>query len=157
MNGEASGPRIVQGVSDTIPRLARPPGGSFVGLELNDTDFGSGDTIRASVRMTNGGPTRTVDLYLGHLWPDGVTVTFVTSLSPLTIVTVARSEPARYQPLVRNAVLEPGADIMRPDFLVATFPPNFPEGDSVGFAAITVAGTLELAAPISTAAFTFEP
>src|SRR5204863_5061296 len=29
VNGEASGPKIVQGVSNTIPRLARPPGGSF--------------------------------------------------------------------------------------------------------------------------------
>jgi hypothetical protein len=157
VNGEVSGPRIKQDVSDTIPRLVRPPGGTFIGLELNDTDFESGDTIRAGIRMTNGGPTRTVDLYLGHLWPDGVTVTFVTSLSPLTIVTVARSDPGSFQPLVRNAELQQGADIVRPDFLVATLPTNFPEGDSVGFAAITVAGTLDLAAPISTIEFTFEP
>jgi hypothetical protein len=46
---------------------------------------------------------------------------------------------------------------MRPDALVTTFPPNFPEGQSVAFAAITAAGTLTLAAPIATVEFTFEP
>ncbi len=157
VNGEASGPRIVQDVSDTIPRLVRPPGGTFLALDLNDTDFGTGDTIRAGVRVANGGPTQAIDFYLGHLWPDGVTVSFVTSLSPLTIVTVTRSETEKFQPLVRNAELQQGGDIVRPDALVATLPPNFPEGHSVAFAAITTAGTLTLAAPIATVEFTFEP
>ena len=157
LDGEVSGPKIVQDVSDTIPRLVRPPGGTFLALELNETDFGTGDTIRASIRVTNGGPTRTIDFYLGYLWPDGVTVSFVTSLTPLTIVTVTTSQPEKFQPLVRNAELQQGADIMRPDALVATFPPNFPEGDSVAFAAITTAGTLTLAAPLATVEFTFAP
>jgi hypothetical protein len=157
LNGEVSRPRIVQAVSDTIPRLVRPPGGTFLALDLNETDFEPGDTLRAGLRVTNGGPTRRIDFYLGLLAPDGVTVSFITSLSPLAGVTVTTSEPERFQPLVRNAEIQEGLDITSPDALVGTFPPNFPEGDSVLFAAITVAGTRDLVAPLATAEFTFEP
>jgi hypothetical protein len=157
LNGEVSGPRIVQDVSDTIPRLVRPPGGTFVALDLNETDFGPGDTIRAGLRVTNGGPTRRIDFYLDHLFPDGVTVSFITSLSPLAVVTVTRSEPEKFQPLVRNAEMQQGLDLTMHDAVVATLPPNFPEGQSVAFAAITAAGTLELVAPLATAEFAFEP
>jgi len=146
----------VQDVSDTIPRLVRPPGGTFVALELNETDFGPGDTIRAGLWVTNGAPTRRIDFYLGYLAPDGITVSFITSLSPLTFVTATRSETERFQPLVRNAEMQQGLDFMRPDAVVAMLPPNFPEGDSVAFAAITAAGTLELLTRIATAEFTFE-
>ena len=50
-----------------------------------------------------------------------------------------------------------GLDFTRLDALVATLPPNFPEGQSVAFAAITAAGTLTLAASLATVEFTFEP
>src|SRR5687767_524213 len=85
LNGEVSGPRIVQAVSDTIPQLVRPPAGTFLALDLNEADFGPGDTFRAGLRVTNGGPARSIDFYLGHLSPDGITVFFITSLSPLEI------------------------------------------------------------------------
>jgi hypothetical protein len=157
LDGQASGPRIVQGVSETIPRLVRPPGGTFVGLDLNETDFGPGDTLRARLRVTNGGPARPVDFYLGVLAPDGVTVSFITSLFPLAGVTVNTSEPDRFQPLVSNAQMEQGLDLTLPDALVASFPPEFSEGLSLLFAGITAAGTLDLIAPLATAEFTFEP
>jgi hypothetical protein len=157
LDGEVSGPRIVQGVSETIPGLVRPAGGTFVALDLNESDFGPGDTLRARIRVTNGAPTRTVDFYLGHLSPDGVTVFFITSLSPLAGVTVTTSQPELFQPLVRGAVMPEGLDITAPDALVATLPPNFPEGDSLLFAAITAAGTQSLVVPLATAGFTFEP
>jgi hypothetical protein len=157
MDGAVSGPRIVQVVSDTIPRLVRPTGGTFVALDLNETDFEPGDTLRARLRVTNGGPARRIDFYLGHLWPDGVTVSFITSLSPLAGVTVTTSEPLRFQPLVRDAEIQQGLDFTLPDALVAAFPPNFPQGDSLLFAAITLAGTQDLAAPLATVEFTFEP
>ena len=67
------------------------------------------------------------------------------------------SEPEKFQPLVRNAEMQQGLDFTRPDALVATLPPNFPEGQSVAFAAITAAGTLTLAASLATVEFTFEP
>ena len=43
------------------------------------------------------------------------------------------------------------------DALVFTFPPDFPEGDSLLFAGITAAGTQNLIAPLATAVFTFSP
>jgi hypothetical protein len=157
LDGVASGPKIVQAVSDTIPRLVRPPGGTFLALDLNETDFGPDDTFRAGIRVTHGAPTRSIDFYLGHLSPDGVTVSFITSLSPLAWVTVSTSEPERFQPLVRNVEIQQGLDITISDALVATFPPGFPEGESLLFAAITEAGTQNLVAPLATAEFTFEP
>lgn len=157
MNGTASGPKIVQAVSDTIPQLVRQPGGTFVVLDLNETDFESGDTLRARLRVTHGGPTRSIDFYLGRLLPDGVTVFFITSLSPLAGVTVTTSEPEKFQPLVRNAEIQEGLDITILDALVLTLPPNFPEGDSLLFAGITAVGTQDLVAPLATAEFTFEP
>ena len=157
MDGSVSGPKIVQDVSDTILRLVRPPGGTFVGLDLNETDFGPGDTLRARLRVTNGTPTRSIDFYLGRLLPDGVTVFFITSLSPLTGVTVKTSEPEKFQPLVRNAQIQQGLDVTFTDALVLTLPPDFPEGDSLLFAGITAAGTQNLIAPLATAEFTFSP
>jgi hypothetical protein len=157
LDGAVSGPRIVQDVNDTIPRLVRPSAGTFVGLDLNETDFGPGDTLRARVRLTHGAPPRRVDFYLGHLAPDGVTVSFITSLSPLAAVTTTTSEPERFQPLVRDAELPQGLDLTVPDALVATLPANFVEGDSVLFVAVTAAGTLELVTPIAAATFAFEP
>jgi hypothetical protein len=157
MNGGESGPKIVRAVSDTIPRLVRPPAGTFVGLDLNETDFGPGDTFRARLRVTNGGPARPVDFYFGYLAPDGVTVTFITSLSPLAGVSVKISEPDKFQPLVRNTEMQQRLDLTMPDILVVTASPDFPEGQSLLFAAITAAGTRDLVAPIATAEFTFEP
>jgi len=157
MNGSVSGPKIAQDVSDTIPPLVRPPAGTFVGLDLNETDFGPGDTLRARLRVTNGAPARSIDFYLGRLLPDRVTVFFITSLSPLTGVTVKTSEPEKFQPLVRNAAIQQGLDVTILDALVTTLPPDFPEGDSLFFAGITVAGTQTLIAPLATAGFTFSP
>jgi hypothetical protein len=157
LEGEASGPRIVQAVSETIARLVRPAGGTFVALELNETDFRPGDALQAAVRVTHGAPTRGIDFYLGLLLPDGVTVFFVTSLDPIGGVTAGINEPERFQPLVRNAEIQQGVDVTIPNALVATLPPNFPEGDSLLFAAITEPGTLNLLAPVATAEVTFEP
>jgi len=157
LDGSVSGPKIVKDVSDTIPPLVRPPGGTFVALDLNETDFGPGDTLRARLRVTNGAPTRSIDFYLGRLFPDGVTVFFITSLSPLAGVTVRTSEPEKFQPLVRNAEIQQGLDVTITDAFVATLPPDFPEGQSLLFAGITAAGTQTLVAPLATAEFTFSP
>jgi hypothetical protein len=157
MNGAASGPRIVQDVADSIPRLVRPPAGTFVGLGLAETDFETGDTLRASVRVTNGAPARPIDFYLGYLWPDGVTVTFITSLSPVSGVTVRTNEPERFQPLVRNAEIVQGLDASFPDALTLTLPSNFPEGDLLLFAGMTATGTLTIVGNLATTRFTFEP
>jgi hypothetical protein len=50
-----------------------------------------------------------------------------------------------------------GLDLTIPDVLVASFPPDFLEGESLLFAGITAAGTQDLIAPLATAGFTFEP
>ena len=155
LDGVASGPRIVQAVGDTIPRLVRPPGGAALALALNQAVFRPGDTFRAGLRATNAGPARRVDFYLGLLAPDGVTITFITGLSPLTAVTARTSEPAKFQPLVRNVEIQGGLDLTIPDLLVGTIPASFPAGRSSLFAAITVTGTADLAALITATEFTF--
>jgi hypothetical protein len=157
LEGTASGPRIVQAVSETIPRLVRPPGGAALTLALNQAEFRPGDTFRAGLTVTNSGPPRRIDLYLGLIAPDGVTVFLITSLSPLGGVTVRTDRPERFQPLVSNAELQQGLDLTVPDVLVATVPPNVPSGQSSLFAVMTVAGTPDLAAPIETAELAFTP
>lgn len=157
IEGSASGPRIVGAVNGTIPVLARPPAGTFVGLTLNETDFEEDDTLRASIRVTNGAPTRRVDFYFGRLLPDGVTVFFFTSLSPLAGVTVMTNEPERFQPLLRDVEMQQGLDVSAPDVLVTTLPSNFPEGQSLLFAGITATGTHDLVVPLALAEFGFEP
>jgi hypothetical protein len=79
------------------------------------------------------------------------------SLSPFAGVTVKTSEPERFQPLVRNAEMQQGLDLTIPDALVASFPPDFLEGQSLLFAGITAAGTQNVIAPLATAEFTFAP
>ena len=72
-------------------------------------------------------------------------------------LTVRTSEPERFQPLVRNAEIQQGLDVTIADAFVVMLAQNFPEGESLLFAAIAVAGTQNLAAPLATAEFTFEP
>ena len=156
LNGVASGPRIVQAVSNTIPQLVRPAVVSLT-LTLNQASFRPGDTIRVGLRVVNPGPARSVDFYFGQLWPDGVTVSFATSLSPLAGVTVTTRDSEEFQPLVRTISIAQGLDLTIPDVLVATLPPNFPTGQSAVFAAITIPETLDIAAPVASAPFTFTP
>src|SRR5262245_7950634 len=157
MKGAQSGPKIVQAVSDTIPRLVRPPGGTFVGLDLNDDTFETGDAFRARLRLTHGVAPRRVDFYFGLLAPDGVTVAFITSLSPLAGVIVRTDQPGLFQPLVRNVEIPQGLDLVVPDILVGTLASNFPEGQSRLFAVVTATGTLNLVTPAAIADFTFSP
>lgn len=50
-----------------------------VAIRLNGRSFGSGDTLRVGIRVSNPGLPVAVDWYLGHLWPDGDTITFLDS------------------------------------------------------------------------------
>lgn len=149
LDGVESGPKIVQAVSATIPGLVRPPPGASLALSLNQTSFRPGDTLRVTLRVTNPGPARSVDFYLGRLSPDGATVSFITSLAPLASVTVKTSEPDTFVPIAGNVQVPHGVDVTIPDVLVTTLPPDFPPGTSVFFAAMTAPGTLDLAAPVA--------
>jgi len=157
LDGLESGPKIVQAVSATIARLARPPGGPALALGLNQATARPGDTLRLSLRVTNPGPARSADVYLGRLSPDGVTLSFFTSLSPLTSVTTKTSEPDEFAALAANVQIPHGVDLTIPDVLVTTVPADFPPATSVFFAAVTLPATLDLAGPIGTAALTLAP
>jgi hypothetical protein len=147
----------VQAVGDTIPQLVRPPGGTFLALTVSEAEFGPGDPFRAALRVTHGASARSVDFYLGHVAPDGVSVTFITSLSPLAGVAGNVNQPESFQPLFRNVEIQPGFDVSAPDAVfVVALPADFPQGRSVLFAAITAAGTADVVAFV-TAEFTFEP
>lgn len=157
LDGAQSGPKIVQGVSDTIARLVRPPAGTFLGLDLNETDFEPGDPFSARLRLTHGLPARSVDFYFGLLAPDGVNVFFITGLSPLTGVITRLDAPGPFPPLVTNALMPEGLDLTGPDILAVTLPPDLAEGEWTLFAAIVATGTGDLVTPIAIARFTFSP
>ena len=99
-----------------------------------------------------------IDFYLGRLVPDGVTVFFITSLSPLSGVTVKTSEPEKFQPLVRNAEIQQGLDVTIVDaFVNPRFLRIFRRPTHCSLPGSPWPGHRNLIAPLATAEFTFEP
>jgi hypothetical protein len=68
----------------TLNIAAAPPEPpSSWALSLNQTAFRPGDTLRVGLDARNSGSAFIADFYFAVLLPDGVTVIFVTNLSPL--------------------------------------------------------------------------
>jgi hypothetical protein len=124
-------------------------------LTLNQTTFGPGETLRLTLRASNGGPPVSIDFYLGHLWPDGRTVSLYTNLSPLQSATTSVSDLAKFKPIGSKITIPQYLDAIYSDVVVLKLPANFPEGKTTLFAALTAPDTLNLVTPLATAEFTF--
>lgn len=71
--------------------------------------YRAGETLRVSLAAQNPGPAVAIDFALGVRLPDGQTVVFLSSLSPLSGVATTLSADARTFPLLaRGAVLPAG-------------------------------------------------
>jgi hypothetical protein len=119
------------------------PGGTnlTLTLSLNQSAFRFGDTLRVGLRAQNPGVTVNVDFYFGVLLSDGVTVLFVTSVSPLNGV-VARldADPRTFRPLLPSVQLPQSLDVTVTDFLVYTFTGGEPAGTYAAIAFFTPPG-----------------
>ena len=107
----------------------------------NQSAFHSGDTLRVGLRTQNPGVAVTADFYFGVFLPDGVTVLFITSLSPLdATATRLDADPRTFRPLLANVQLPQGLDTTLADFLVYTFAGGETAGTYAVFALLTPPG-----------------
>jgi hypothetical protein len=110
-------------------------------LSLNQSAFRLGNTLRVVLRAQNPGVPVTADFYFGVLLPDGVTVLFVTSLSPQSgVFTRLDADPRTFRPLLPNVQLPQGLDVTFPDFFVYTFTGGETAGTYAAFAFFTPPG-----------------
>ena len=107
-------------------------------LSLNQTTFGPGDTLHVGLHEENPGPGFNADFYFGILLPDGVTVFFFTSLSPLNgVLTRVNANPQTFLPLTPNILISQGLDVTLNDVFVFTLSGSEPLGTYVLFALLT--------------------
>jgi hypothetical protein len=95
-----------------------------LGLTLNGTTFGAGQTVQASVSYSNSGDTLVGHVLFGLLLPASATlagcpsgqgIAFLTSLSPLAAqVTCTNKSLATFQELIKNLTLPPSGPITVP-------------------------------------------
>jgi uncharacterized repeat protein (TIGR01451 family) len=78
-----------------------------VALLLNHTTLSPGQTLTVGVHVTNPGPERVVDAYLGAIWPDGVTLVFIT---PVALQVTSFAETATWPAYGRAVALAEGLD-----------------------------------------------
>jgi hypothetical protein len=124
-----------------LPPLPPPPLSREMMLSLNQTAFRAGDTLRVELGARNPDAAFVVDFYFGVLLPDGVTVLFVTSLSPLDgVVTRLDADARTFQPLLANFQIPQGLDTTLPDFFAYTFGGGEQVGTYTFFAVLIPSG-----------------
>jgi hypothetical protein len=120
---------------------AFPPPDLTLTLSLNQSAFRFGDTLRVGIRAQNPGAPVNADFYFSVVLPDGVTVLFVTGLSPLTgVVTRLDADPRTFPPLLPNVHLPQSLDVTLMDFFVYTFAGGEPAGTYAAFTFFTPPG-----------------
>ncbi|MBI3328288.1 MAG: hypothetical protein HYZ81_16485, partial [Nitrospinae bacterium] len=107
-------------------------------LSLNQTTVRPGDTLHVGLTARNPGAAFPADFYFGVVVPDGVTVVFLTSLSPLNGGgSRLDANPTTFQPLLTTLLIPAGLDVTLTDVLSLTFSQGLPPGTYVFFVALT--------------------
>jgi hypothetical protein len=122
--------------------LLEPTHGPAIVLELNQTSFGPGETLRMTVYTLNGGPPVTTDVYIGVILPDGASTLFITFsgfVGPVPISGDART----FTPYVEDARLPEGSMVTWPNFLTYRFNGGEAPGTYHLFAAWTKPDSLQ--------------
>jgi hypothetical protein len=100
----------------------QPSPSPALALILNQTEVRVGETLLVTLRAHNPGLMLAADFYFGAILPDGVSVLFMTRLSPLDgVVTRLTSDPRTFQPLFANVQLPQGFDVTLQNFFRYTF------------------------------------
>jgi len=98
-------------------------------LSVNQPTFGPGETLHVGLHEDNPGAGFLADWYFGLLLPDGVTVLWFTSLSPLNgVLTRLDANLQTFLPLIPNMSIPSGVNVTREDIFVFTFSGNEPLG-----------------------------
>jgi hypothetical protein len=116
----------------------------LVVLSLNQSAFRPGETLRLGLRFDNPGPSVTADFYTGFLLPDGVTLVFFTSLTPLTSTMTRLDADARtFPPLLINLPFPQGLHLTFEDIATFTFTGGEVPGSYALFALLTPPGAFQ--------------
>jgi hypothetical protein len=133
--------KSIEASAQPLPPPPPPPLSREMTLSLNQMAFRTGDTLRVGLGAQNPDPAFMADFYFAVLLPDGVTILFVTSLSPLNgVVTRLDADPRVFRPLLANVQVSQGMDVTLTDFLVYTFAGGEPAGTYSIFAVLTPPG-----------------
>ncbi|MBI3329121.1 MAG: hypothetical protein HYZ81_20755 [Nitrospinae bacterium] len=112
-------------------------------VTLNQPSFKAGETLRVGLMAQNPGSVVMADFYLGILLPDGVTVFFFTSLSPLDgVVSRLDASPQTFKALLTNISIPQGMDATLNDVFVYIFSGKEPLGTFHVFTALAAPGSL---------------
>ena len=107
-------------------------------LSLNQSTFRSRDVLHAGLRVQNPGSAFNADFYLGILLPDGVSLFFFTSLSPLNgILTRVDADPRTFSCLACNVLVPERLDVTIDDLLTAVLSDGLQSGTYILFAILT--------------------
>lgn len=99
-----------------------------------------GDHFMMRLGAWNPEGSAPVDFYAGALLPDGVTLVFVTSLSPLTLAVGNLSDPRTFQPLLANVSVPEGFEQVFDNVVSHTFSGGEPQGGYIAFDTLTRPG-----------------
>jgi hypothetical protein len=131
----------IEASAQPLPPPPPPPLAREITLSLNQTAFRTGETLRVGLGVQNPHPAFMADFYFAVLLPDGVTLLFVTSLSPLNgVVTRLDVDPRTFRPLLANVQIPQGLDITLTNFFVYLFGGGEPVGTYTVFAVLTPPG-----------------
>jgi hypothetical protein len=123
-------------LSSSAPAFGQVPPLPELMLNLNQTEFRSGDTLRVGLRARNPGPALTADFVFGFSPPDGATACFITDLAPLSVqcLDVTAGPLLVLPPLVTSIEVPEGFDGMLNNFFVYTFSDEEASGQYTVFA-----------------------
>lgn len=140
---DEAGEIYVVNLAGTVHRIANPDA-PVLTLSLNQTAFRAGGTLRVRFGARNGLAAMAASFYFGIILPDGRTVIFLTSPSPLAgVVTNVASDARTFPPLVADVVVPAGLDLTVEDFVVFTFARSEPPGTYRVFAALGRPGAFD--------------
>jgi hypothetical protein len=122
--------------------LLEPTLGPAIALELNQTSFGPGETLRMTLHMHNGGPPVTTDVYVGVILPDGASTLFITAFGFVGPVPIS-GDPRAFRPYVEDAIWPEGSMVTWLNFLTYRFNGGEAPGTYYLFAAWTKADSLQ--------------
>jgi uncharacterized repeat protein (TIGR01451 family) len=106
--------------SDYVLEIGLAP--PALALQLNQTIFTIGQTLRVTVALSNPGPLLTTDVYVGAIMPDGVNTLFLTNFFPLEgVMTTLSSDPRTFATLLRNVSWPAGMRATQQDYFTYTF------------------------------------
>jgi hypothetical protein len=140
---DEAGEIYVAGLGGTLHRLVNPDAPTLA-LRVNQRVVHPGDTLRVSVSVASGTVPIAADGYFGIVFPDGQTVVFLTSTTPLAgVASSLAADPRTFAALAPAAVIPAGTAATIEDVLVYTLGAAEQVGPYLIFAALVREGAFD--------------